>query len=481
MDKRIGWNLDSSEHAMFNWTRPIPACAKVRSQFDPTPVKLLETAYIIRDRILHMRASKRRSQCGIVILILLWATAIAPEPGAHISITPADLVRAVTIERASLIDLCLIEHVDPNGRDAQGRTPLLIAASQRDWKTAQRLIDAGALVDLADKNGFTPLMAAAMHGNLEMFHSFLAHFVDLHAEARCSDGRDLLGMAIDGGNPEIVKAVTERLPPMPQWTTSTQRALNAALLAEDKDQIRLLLGKHSTPPTLQGKNVPLLAYAIAESQTPLFSTLLTCGADPNTILPARCDKDFLARLPSSSLRSYVADDKSLTVLMLAAGLGREDYLRALLDAGAGRNRVTKSYKMSALDIAAETGHWRSAQILLGGGPSPDQLRLEISLALQRVALVKNGVPIYRTHCSTGREGYSTKTGQFVITNKERNHRSTIYKVDMPYFMRLSCLDFGMHAGIVPNYPASHGCIRLPSEAARKFFSEIPIGTLVTVQ
>ena len=466
---------------MFNWTRPIPACAKARSQFDPTPVKLLETAYIIRDRILHMRASKKRSQCGIVILILVWATAIAPEPGTHISIMPSDLVRAVTIDRASLIDLCLIEHVDPNGRDAQGRTPLLIAALQRNWKTAQRLIDAGALVDLADKNGFTPLMAAAMHGNLEMFHSFLAQFVNLHAEAPCRDGRDLLGMAIDGGNPEIVKAVTERLPPMPQWTTSTQRALNAALLAEDKDQIRLLLGKHSTPPTLQGKNVPLLAYAIAESQTPLFSTLLTCGADPNTILPARCDKDFLARLPSSSLRSYVADDKSLTVLMLAAGLGREDYLRALLDAGAGRNRVTKSYKMSALDIAAETGHWRSAQILLGGGPSPDQLRLEISLALQRVALVKNGVPVYRTQCSTGRSGYSTKTGQFVITNKERNHRSTIYKVDMPYFMRLSCLDFGMHAGIVPNYPASHGCIRLPSEAARKFFSEIPIGTLVTVQ
>jgi ankyrin repeat protein len=475
--------LDSSEHAMFNWTRPIPACEKVRSQLTSIPVQSLDGPFIVFHRSLHMLASKRRTvfQGGFVLLILLWATAIAPEPGADISITPADLVRAVTIERASLIDLCLIEHVDPNGRDAQGRTPLLIAASQRDWKTAQRLIDAGALVDLADKNGFTPLMAAAVHGNLEMFHSLLAHFVDLHAEAPCRDGRDLLGTAIDGGNPEIVKAVTERLPPMPQWTTSTQRALNAALLTENKDQIRLLLGKHAAPPTLQGKNVPLLAYAIAESQTPLFSTLLTCGADPNTILPARCDKDFLARLPSSSLRSYVADDKSLTVLMLAAGLGREDYLRALLDAGAGRNRVTKSYKMSALDIAAETGHWRSAQILLGGGPSPDQLRLEISLALQRVALVKNGVPIYRTHCSTGREGYSTKTGQFVITNKERNHRSTIYKVDMPYFMRLSCLDFGMHAGIVPNYPASHGCIRLPSEAARKFFSEIPIGTLVTVQ
>ena len=48
-------------------------------------------------------------------------------------------------------------------------------------------------------------------------------------------------------------------------------------------------------------------------------------------------------------------------------------------------------------------------------------------------------------------------------------------------MRLSCLDFGMHAGYVPNYPASHGCIRLPEDTARKFFSEIPVGTVVTVQ
>jgi ankyrin repeat protein len=483
MDKRIGWNLDSSEHAMFNWTRPIPACAKVGSQFDPISFKSPDKGYIVRDRPLHMHPSKRRSVFlgGFVLLILLWATAIAPEPGARISITPADLVRAVTIDRASLIDLCLIEHVDPNGRDAQGRTPLLIAASQRDWKTAQRLIDAGALVDLADKNGFTPLMAAAMHGNLEMFHSLLAHSVNLHVEVPCMDGRDLLGMAIDGGNPETVKAVTERLPPMPQWTTSTRRALGAALLTENKDQIRLLLGKHATPPTPEGKNVPLLAYSIANNNPSLFSTLLACGADPNTALPARCDKDFLALFPSKSLRGYIEEDKNVTMLMLAAGLGREDYLRALLEAGADRKRATKRYNMLALYIAAETGQWRSTQILLGSGPPPDQLRIEISLASQRAALIKDGVSIFRTECSTGRQGYSTRTGRFVITDKERNHRSTIYKVDMPYFMRLSCLDFGMHAGMVPNYPASHGCIRLPSEAARKFFSEIPIGTLVTVQ
>ena len=52
---------------------------------------------------------------------------------------------------------------------------------------------AGALVDLADKNGFTPLMAAAMHGNLEIFRELLARSTNLHAETRCKDGSDLLG------------------------------------------------------------------------------------------------------------------------------------------------------------------------------------------------------------------------------------------------------------------------------------------------
>jgi ankyrin repeat protein len=430
-----------------------------------------------------MRVFKRRFvfRACLVLLILFWATALGPEPSAHISISPGELVRAVTIRRDSLIELCLIDHIDPNGHDAQGRTPLLISASQQDWKTAQRLIDAGALVDLADKTGFTPLMAAAKYRNLEVFRELLARSTNLHAEARCKDGSDLLGLALDGGNPEIVRSVVEHLPTMPQWRSSTRRALQGALANRDKGQIQLLLSKHPTPPTPEGKNVPLLAYAIAGNDSSLFSTLLTCGADPNTVLPLRCDKDFLALFPSKSFSSYVEGDKGLTVLMLAAGLGREDYLRALLAARANRNQLTRRDKMSALDIAAETGHWRSSQILLGSGPSPDQLRIEISLALQRVALVKDGVPVYRTQCSTGRQGYSTRRGDFVITNKERNHRSTIYHVEMPYFMRLSCLDFGMHAGMVPNYPASHGCIRLPEEAARKFFSEIPIGTLVTVQ
>jgi len=461
----------------------MPAYAKARSHFDGKSAAFRDEPHIIFRPTLFMSAFKRRIVfcAGVVLLILFWAIAVGPEPPARISMSPEELVRAVTIHRDSLIDLYLMEHVDPNGRDAEGRTPLLIALSQQDDKTARRLIDAGAQIDLADKNGFTPLMAAAMHGDVAMFQLLLSRSTDLHVEGETNDGHDLMGLALDGGNPQIIKTVIERLRPMPQWKPSTQRALNAALRVANKEQIRLLLSKHSAPPTPEGRNVPFLAYAIAANNSSLFHTLLQCGADPNTVLPPRCDKDFLALLSSKALRSYVEDDGNLSVVMLAAGLGEEEYLRALLNAGANRNRLTSRDKMSALDIAAETGHWRAAQILLGGGPSPDRLRVEISLALQRVALVKDGVPVYRTQCSTGRPGYSTKRGEFVITNKERNHRSTIYHVEMPYFMRLSCLDFGMHAGYVPDHPASHGCIRLPEEAARKFFSEIPVGTVVTVQ
>ena len=71
-----------------------------------------------------MHAFKRRVifRAGVVVLILvlLWAMAIGPEPPARVTISPEELVRAVTIQRDSLIDLCLIERVDPNGRDAQG-------------------------------------------------------------------------------------------------------------------------------------------------------------------------------------------------------------------------------------------------------------------------------------------------------------------------------------------------------------------------
>ncbi len=77
-------------------------------------------------------------------------------------------------------------------------------------------------------------MAAAMHGNLEIFQLLLARSTNLHAEAPCADGRDLLGFALDGENPEIIKTVIERLPQMPQWTN--QYATRSECSAASREQ-----------------------------------------------------------------------------------------------------------------------------------------------------------------------------------------------------------------------------------------------------
>lgn len=447
----------------------------------------------------------------LAAVAVLGITHLGTAPEVYSPISPDEFVRAVAAQRKPLIDMYFSQHCNPNARAKQDRPLILAAALNQDWETVRRLLKAGACVDLADETGLTPLMAASMHGNLEIINTFIPLVTNVAAKDRsgrsalhyavgsdkaaavlllplmpdlinsCRDGRDLLAMALDTGNTQIVGAVLNRIPRMSQWTPSTGRALKAALDAGNKDQVSMLLAKHDAPPTVEGTNTPLLAHAIASNDKTFLNTLLACGADPNTVLPNQPDKDFLALLPPKSLRNYLSYDRGVTVLMLAAGLGQADYVRVLLDAGADKNRKTERSKMIALYLAARTDEWRCTQMLLGSGPPPDQLRIEITLSSQQAALIKEGVPVFSTRVSTGREGYTTRAGSYVITDKNRSHRSTIYHVDMPYFMRLSCADFGMHAGVVPNYPASHGCIRLPSEAARKLFTEIPVGTLVTVK
>jgi ankyrin repeat protein len=443
------------------------------------------------------------------ILLLFGGSELGPEPLVRSTVSGDEFVHAIATHRTSLIDFYLNQHLDLNARAAQDRPLILAAALQQDWTTVRRLVDAGASVDLADENKLSPLMIAAMEGNVDMVREFISRVTNLEATDRngwsalhyavASGKRETVNLllsvmpileagnsgpldaALDVGDEQIIGAIAGRLARMQDWTNATRRALGVALVIGDRDLVRLLLKKHATPPTPEGKKVPLLAYAIASHDARLFDTLIECGADPNTTLPSHYDKDFLGILPAKGLRNYIEDDKDVTVLMLAAGLGQAECVQALLDAGADRNRATGHYKMLALYLAAQTGQWRCTQILLGSGPPPERLHIEISLALQHVSLVKDGVPVFSSVCSTGRNGYSTHAGEYVITDKERSHRSTIYKVEMPYFMRLSCLDFGMHEGAVPNHPASHGCIRLPGDAARKFFTEIPLGTVVTVQ
>ncbi|MEY2546828.1 MAG: hypothetical protein QOG48_1945 [Verrucomicrobiota bacterium] len=462
--------------------------------------------------LMSSRMSHRNNTFILVAIIAAFALVatipVGRAPALTPMISPDEFVRAMTEKQQSIVDLYLAKKLNPNARAEQDRPLLLAAILQQDWATARRLLDAGACADLADESGLTPLMAAAMQGKIDMLRELVGRITQIDIGDRTgrtaldyaiaahqeetfefllqfvpdlgARGPDLLAAALDANNAKITGLVLNRLPILQQWTPSTRRVLQDALASDNADRVRLLLAKHAVPPTPEGKRVPLLAYAIASHDAHLLATLLTSGADPNTVLPDKLDEDFLALLPKR-LGYYFDGDKGTTVLILAAGVGEPAYVRTLLDAGADKNRATKKYHMIPLYVAAETGKWQCAQVLLGSGPSPQELRIEISLASQKVALIKDGVAIFSTTCSSGRPGFATRSGDFVITDKERNHRSSIYHVEMPYFMRLSCLDFGMHEGVVPNYPASHGCIRLPGDAARRLFAEIPVGTLVSVK
>ena len=456
----------------------------------------------------------RRETTAVILLsglAFLGMSDVGTAPERVSQVTPDQFVRALGAPQPQLVDLFLKQRTDLNARVGQDRPILVSAILMGQSRVAQQLIAAGACVDLADENGVTPLMAAALSGDVELVQQLLPlatnpaakdckgqtalHYAISAAKASVAeillpampdlaepikDGRTAITMALEQENPTLADLIADHLSGDEDWDADTLHLLQAALAGGHKDRVRTLLAKHPSPPMPEGRRVSLLAYSIASNDMGACRILLECGADPNTVLPDKCDDDFLALLPSK-LRNYIDGDKGVTVLTLAAGLGQCESVNALLQAGADKNRATKRFKMLPLYVAAETGKWQCAQILLGGGPSPDELRIEISLASQHASVIKGGVPVFQTICSTGRSGYSTRTGDFVITDKDRDHRSTIYKVEMPYFMRLSCLDFGMHEGAVPNYPASHGCIRLPGEAARKLFAEIPVGTLVTVK
>jgi len=107
--------------------------------------------------------------------------------------------------------------------------------------------------------------------------------------------------------------------------------------------------------------------------------------------------------------------------------------------------------------------------------------LVVSLSTQRAVVYRNGVPIAISTVSTGRPGYRTPTGVFVILQKHVEHYSNLYdNAPMPYMQRLTWGGVALHGGNLPGYPASHGCIRLPHEFARLLYGVTQRGMTVIV-
>ncbi|MGC4024196.1 MAG: L,D-transpeptidase [Mesorhizobium sp.] len=105
----------------------------------------------------------------------------------------------------------------------------------------------------------------------------------------------------------------------------------------------------------------------------------------------------------------------------------------------------------------------------------------VSLPEQRVHVYRNGIRIAVSTCSTGRAGHETPTGVFVILQKDRYHKSSTYDdAPMPNMNRLTWSGIALHAGNLPGYPASHGCVRLPMAFSADLFSITHLGTPVII-
>jgi L,D-transpeptidase catalytic domain len=105
----------------------------------------------------------------------------------------------------------------------------------------------------------------------------------------------------------------------------------------------------------------------------------------------------------------------------------------------------------------------------------------VSLADQRLYAYHDQQLVAWSNVSTGRPGHETPTGDFTVSQKDVDHHSSLYDdASMPYFMRLTDGGVGLHAGFLPGYPASHGCVRLPIGMAHDLFQHVESGTPVEI-
>jgi lipoprotein-anchoring transpeptidase ErfK/SrfK len=164
---------------------------------------------------------------------------------------------------------------------------------------------------------------------------------------------------------------------------------------------------------------------------------------------------------------------------------------------------------SAVDLIKKQAPLAVNQSLLAQVTS-DDVHIIVSLPKQRAYLLTGEQIIVDSPISSGKHGHSSPSGSFTVLERDPNHHSTLYgdfvdssgrivragvsmHIDsapsgthfqgaaMKWFMRLTGDGVGMHVGILPGYPASHGCIRMPSDGAKLFYDHIKIGTPVEVQ
>jgi len=127
--------------------------------------------------------------------------------------------------------------------------------------------------------------------------------------------------------------------------------------------------------------------------------------------------------------------------------------------------------------ALKPGEWVWAPQVAPKGP----VHVYVDLSRQIATVYRNGVRIGVATISSGKRGHETPAGVFVILQKDANHRSSTYNnAPMKFQERLTWDGIALHAGGLPGYPESHGCVHLPLEFARLLFGVTEMGGVVVV-
>jgi lipoprotein-anchoring transpeptidase ErfK/SrfK len=195
----------------------------------------------------------------------------------------------------------------------------------------------------------------------------------------------------------------------------------------------------------------------------------------------------------------------LAVLLLLAGVLQAQFLRSRTREAQQPSR--RQMKPAAQLIQRQEPINVSPRLL--EQVTPENSHVRVSLSKQRAYLMMGDEVVIDSPISSGKRSRPTPQGSFHVLEKDKDHRSSIYGdfvdssgrvvrrgissridaapsgthyvgADMKWFMRLTDEGVGMHVGYLPGYPASHGCIRMPSAAAEMFYNRVKVGTPVVV-
>ena len=411
-----------------------------------------------------------------------------------------------------------------------------------DASAVQALLENDVDVTLHDRKGRTALYKAVSTGEIDKVKSLVDY--QANVKHKDTQNRSYLHLSqIFCDSPEVTNYLLDQGLSLSELNSENQNALDLALEYKREKAAQLLIDKKGIvtnetfnrlyqagngkgieilikagqvdPDTLLSNGDTILIDAIKLRKTLLAQTLLEQGANPNlkgvdqepplsyataiqdydtmkTLIEKGAETHYSFRSPAAerfadliksegAIKWFIKRDLGITPIMMACDQGNLRMCRLLMDNGA-KNTGSKKFRFWPGNFAARRGVTDVVQYMVGAEPGNRDRTVLVDLSSQRATVYNADKKVVMSfRISSGKKGYRTKTGEFVVTNKKRMHISTIYDSEMPYFQRLSYGDFGFHTGVVPGYPASHGCIRCPNSYAYKLFNYLKVGDVVKIQ